>query len=661
MNRPREIFLKDYQVLAYNIREAFLDFDLDDSCTIVKSTLSIERNTSSYEKQSMLTLVGEKLKLKDISLDGVKLSEVDYQVSDSELLIKKVPEKFVLQLTCEINPSENKTLEGLYKSGNIFCTQNEPEGFRRITYFLDRPDNMCKFKTKITATKKKYPTLLSNGNLIGQGDLESGKHWVLWEDPFPKPSYLFALVAGNLGMIQNSFKTMSGRNIVLKIFCDKGNEERCTFAMDSLIKAFAWDEERFGLEYDLDNFMIVAVDSFNFGAMENKGLNIFNSSLVLANPQTATDEDYGRIEGVIGHEYFHNFTGNRITCRDWFQLTLKEGLTVFRDQEFSGDMNSKTIQRIQDVQSLRERQFPEDDGPMSHPIKPKSYIEINNFYTSTIYEKGSEVIRMIYTLLGKDGFRRGIDKYFELFDGMAVTTEDFLHAMSIANNSYDFTQFKRWYDQAGRPKVKVTTLHENNSFSVRIEQDLENNSDDQKPFFFPLKFGLLAEKGEEISLDSVEDNPEQVQLKSGILHIKNKKEKIIFTNMDNRPVLSINRDFSAPVDVQTDYSFSDNLFLMENDTDLFNRYQVTQTIMKEILVQIIADLQESKAPKIPTDFVEVFGNILKQDISDKYLKGLLIEIPTENELHQNQKSIDYVNTHKASYSSVILLACANCL
>jgi len=448
---PKIIKLSEYKKPDYLVQTIDLVVTLENTNTHVLSKMTIVNNGAPG---AVLVLNGEELKLLSVKINGEAFSDYSESKENNTLTLNKVPEKFTLEIENEINPEANKTLDGLYKSGTIFCTQNEPEGFRRITYYVDRPDNMAKFTTKIIADKKLYPILLCNGNPIAKGDLPNGKHFVTWEDPFKKPSYLYALVAGDLGFIKDTYKTTSGRTVALEIYCDKGNEDKCHHAMESLKKSMKWDEDRFGLEYDLDIYMIVAVDAFNMGAMENKGLNIFNSAYVLADQKSATDTNFYGIESVIGHEYFHNWTGNRITCRDWFQLTLKEGLTVFRDQEFSADMNSRSVERIQSVQGLRAAQFAEDAGPTSHPIKPSTYMEINNFYTATIYEKGAEVIRMIQTLLGVDGFRKGMDKYFELFDGQAVRTEDFIHSMSIANNNFDFTQFKNWYGQNGTPLFK---------------------------------------------------------------------------------------------------------------------------------------------------------------------------------------------------------------
>ena len=452
--RARTIYRKNYNPPNYRVTEIGLEFKLFENETIVQSKLKIESLEKDLVKPNPLVLDGEQLELLEIKLDGTTLQSQQYQNESSSLIVPSVPESFDLEIKVRIHPEKNTSLEGLYRSGTMFCTQCEAEGFRRITYFPDRPDVMARYKTRIEADSERYPVLLSNGNLLQTEDLEDGRHAAVWEDPFPKPSYLFAMVAGNLECLEDRFTTQSGREVLLKIYVEPGNLERTHHAMRSLKESMEWDEKRFGREYDLDLFMIVAVDDFNAGAMENKGLNIFYSRLVLASPETATDRDYNLVQGVIAHEYFHNWTGNRVTCRDWFQLSLKEGLTVFRDQEFSADMNSRAVQRISDVNLLRSHQFPEDAGPMSHPVRPDSYQEINNFYTLTVYEKGAEVIRMMHTLLGEDGFRKGMDLYFERHDGQAVTCEDFVSALEDAND-FNLKQFRRWYSQSGTPKLEI--------------------------------------------------------------------------------------------------------------------------------------------------------------------------------------------------------------
>ncbi len=643
---PQAILLANYTPPIFLIKEVKLCFNLEEEKTTVSSKMNVYQNpneNSNANSKPDLLLNGKNLKFISAKIDGRILTPSDYIVDEESLTIKSPPQKFCLEITNEIDPKNNTALEGLYKSGSIFCTQNEPEGFRTITYFLDRSDVMAKYTTKIIADQKLYPVLLSNGNEIGQGILANGKHWVEWEDPFAKPSYLFALVAGDLGWICDEFITMSGRKIDLRIYCDKGNESKCQHAMQSLIKAMKWDEEVFGLEYDLDIFMIVAVDAFNMGAMENKGLNIFNTSCALADTTTATDDNYARIEGVIAHEYFHNWTGNRVTCRDWFQLTLKEGLTVFRDQEFSSDMHSRPLQRIQDVLTLRSSQFTEDSGPTAHPIKPASYIQINNFYTATVYNKGAEVIRMIKTLIGPEAFRRGIDKYFELYDGQAVTTEDFVHAMELASGR-DLTQFKRWYHQAGTPEVQVTSEYDQNkkTFMLKISQSCPATADksEKEPFHFPLALGLIGKNGQDFPLKM-----NGVTLKRPLIEITRQEETFTFEDVPEAPVLSINRNFTAPIKVNLEYSQKDYMFLMAHDSDPFNRWEAGQELAKDLMLKMIADLADGNLPKLDPDFIKAFGAILNDSSLDNAMKARALILPSESILAQNQNPIDYDGIH----------------
>lgn len=629
---PKIVKLSEYQAPAYFVETIDLVVHLDDTKTLVQSKMNIKRNGDTV---APLVLNGEELVLKSVKVNGNVHTDFKQDTEAHLLTINGVGANFTLEIENEINPEANKTLDGLYKSGTIFCTQNEPEGFRRITFYVDRPDNMAKFTTKIIADKKLYPVLLCNGNPIAKGDLENGKHFVTWEDPFKKPCYLYALVAGDLGVIKDTYKTKSGRNVALEIYCDKGNESKCHHAMESLKKSMKWDEDRFGLEYDLDIYMIVAVDAFNMGAMENKGLNIFNSAYVLADQKSATDTNFYGIESVIGHEYFHNWTGNRITCRDWFQLTLKEGLTVFRDQEFSADMNSRNVERIQSVQGLRGAQFPEDQGPTSHPIKPETYMEINNFYTATIYEKGAEVIRMIQTLLGRDGFRKGMDKYFELFDGQAVRTEDFIHAMSVANNNFDFTQFKNWYKQNGTPLLNATSKYDeaNKKFTLTLKQTLPSNTiADAKPYHMPVRVGLIGPDGKDLA--------------EKVLELKTEEQSFTFENINVKPIASVNRDFSAPVKLTTDHSFDDCLFLMANDKDAFNRYEASQVVATKIMLELLEDAKANRAMELPGKYVEAWGKILKDQSIDEAFKALSTMVPTEGILHQEQSTVYYPETEK---------------
>lgn len=627
---PKIIKLSEYKKPDYLVETIDLVVNLNSSATLIQSKMKVKRNSKDV---TALVLNGEELKLHSVKINGENITDYVHSTETHSLTINTVPEEFILEIENEINPEANKTLDGLYKSGSIFCTQNEPEGFRRITFYVDRPDNMAKFTTKIIADKSLYPVLLSNGNPIARGELPGGKHFVTWEDPFKKPAYLYALVAGDLGLIKDSYTTTSGRKVALEIYCDKGNENKCHYAMESLKKSMKWDEDRFGLEYDLDIYMIVAVDAFNMGAMENKGLNIFNSAYVLADQKSATDSNFYGIESVIGHEYFHNWTGNRITCRDWFQLTLKEGLTVFRDQEFSADMNSRSVERIQSVQGLRAAQFAEDAGPTSHPIKPETYMEINNFYTATIYEKGSEVIRMIQTLLGVDGFRKGMDKYFELFDGQAVRTEDFIHAMSVANNNFDFTQFKNWYSQNGTPHLHATSKYDSQlkKFTLTLTQSFAPNTiSDAKNYHMPVRVGLVAANGSDLT--------------TKVLELKEKTQEFVFENILERPIASINRDFSAPVKLTTDLSFDDELFLMGHDSDTFNRFEAAQVVSMKILLELIEAKKAGRACVLNPKYIEAFGKILNDAKIDEAFKALSISIPSEGILHQEQSEIYYSET-----------------
>lgn len=642
---PKIIKLNEYQKPDYVVETIDLVVHLDDTKTLIQSKMKMRKNTT---EPAPLILNGEELKLISLKLNGEDVIDFKYSSETNTLTIPRVPEVFTLEIENEINPEANKTLDGLYKSGTIFCTQNEPEGFRRITFYVDRPDNMAKFTTKIIADKKLYPILLCNGNPIAKGDLEGGKHFVTWEDPFKKPSYLYALVAGDLGFIKDTYKTKSGRIVALEIYCDKGNEKKCFHAMESLKKSMKWDEERFGLEYDLDIYMIVAVDAFNMGAMENKGLNIFNSAYVLADQKSATDTNFYGIESVIGHEYFHNWTGNRITCRDWFQLTLKEGLTVFRDQEFSADMNSRSVERIQSVQALRAAQFAEDAGPTSHPIKPETYMEINNFYTATIYEKGAEVIRMIQTLLGIDGFRRGMDKYFELFDGQAVRTEDFIHAMSVANNNFDFTQFKNWYSQNGTPVLKSYSKYDESTkrFTLTLKQVLPANAPSGAKFYhMPIKVGLVGSSG--------------ADLLEKVLELKAESQDFIFENIAEKPIASVNRGFSAPVKLQSDLSFDQKLFLMAHDSDSFNRFEAAQVVSQQLMLELLEQAKNKKPLSLNSKFIEAFGKILTDESIDEAFKALSMSLPSEGILHQEQTEIYYPETEEVRNFVLKTLAIAH--
>ncbi|XP_048615518.1 puromycin-sensitive aminopeptidase-like [Brassica napus] len=570
MDAPKEIFLKDYTKPDYYFETVDLSFSLGEEKTIVSSLIKVSPRVKG--SSAPLVLNGHDLKLLSVKVEGKLLKEGDYQLDSRHLTLPSLPakESFVLEIDTEIYPHKNTSLDGLYKSSGNFCTQCEAEGFRKITFYQDRPDIMAKYTCRVEADKSLYPVLLSNGNLISQGDIEGGRHFALWEDPFKKPCYLFALVAGQLASRDDTFTTRSGREVSLKIWTPAEDLPKTAHAMYSLKAAMKWDEDVFGLEYDLDLFNIVAVPDFNMGAMENKSLNIFNSKLVLASPETATDADYAAILGVIGHEYFHNWTGNRVTCRDWFQLSLKEGLTVFRDQEFSSDMGSRTVKRIADVSTLRIYQFPEDAGPMAHPVRPHSYIKMDNFYTVTVYEKGAEVARMYKTLLESEGFRKGIDLYFQRHDEQAVTCEDFFAAMRDANNA-DFANFLQWYSQAGTPVVKVASSYnaEARTFSLKFSQEIPPTPGQptKEATFIPVVVGLLDSSGKDITLSSVyhDGTLQTISSSSTILRVTKKEEEFVFSDIAERPVPSLFRGFSAPVRVETDLSDDDLFFLLAHD------------------------------------------------------------------------------------------------
>jgi len=628
MAHASTVYLKDYQAPAFWVEHVHLTFTLQATNTEVVSLVHYKRNPNSANKT--LELDGFSLELLDIQLDGQALPKVAYQQHELGLSINNLPDSFSLKVTTRINPQNNTALEGLYRSSGNYCTQCEAEGFRRITYYQDRPDVMAPFTVKIIADKTANPVLLSNGNPVASGELEDGKHWAEWHDPFAKPCYLFALVAGDLANVEDSFTTQSGRDVTLRIYTEEHHIQQCDFAMASLKRAMLWDEQRFGLEYDLDLFMIVAVDDFNMGAMENKGLNIFNSRLVFASPETATDDDYISIEAVIGHEYFHNWTGDRVTCRDWFQLSLKEGLTVFRDQEFTADTHSRAVKRIEDVRLLRTHQFAEDASPMAHPIRPSSYMEINNFYTVTVYEKGAEVVRLYQSLLGTDGFRKGMDLYFERHDGQAVSTEDFLAAMSDANDR-DLSQMQRWYEQAGTPRLSVAmeydakqhmcTLHCQQSYATDPE------SQHKKPFLIPLSLALLLPDGSELDLQL--DNESKAQGKSRTLLITEEKQSFTFTNILEKPIPSLLRNFSAPIELEYAYSANDYAFLMQYDSDSFNRWAAAQSLAKQTLLNMIATDVE------PDNIIsQAFSHVLKDQHLEPALKAEALVLPSESDISE---------------------------
>ncbi|PWI34172.1 aminopeptidase N [Vibrio albus] len=620
---PQAKYRKDYQSPEHTISHIDLTFDLHDTATQVTAVSKVKQ----LKKSETLVLDGEQLSLLAVEVDGQVWS--DYQETEGRLEIYHLPPEFTLTLKTEINPLENTALEGLYKSGGAFCTQCEAEGFRRITYYLDRPDVLAKFTTKIIADKTENPFLLSNGNKVDSGELDSGRHWVKWEDPHPKPAYLFALVAGDFDVLRDQYVTGSGRHVDLEIFVDKGNLNRAGHAMTSLINSMKWDEERFGLEYDLDIYMIVAVDFFNMGAMENKGLNVFNSKFVLANEETATDNDYLGIEAVIGHEYFHNWTGNRVTCRDWFQLSLKEGLTVFRDQEFSSDLGSRAVNRINNVRIIRGPQFAEDASPMSHPIRPDKVIEMNNFYTLTVYEKGSEVIRMIHTLLGEEGFQKGMKLYFERHDGTAATCDDFVAAMQDASD-VDLSDFKRWYSQSGTPTLKVDSQYdtEAQTFTLNVAQSTPATQEqkEKQALHIPLDIELYAKNGDVIPLQC---NGLKV---TNILDVKQEKESFVFENVQEKPVVSLLREFSAPVKLEYDYSDQELIFLMNYAKNDFARWDAGQMLLAKYIRENVAKLQQGKAFSLPEEVLDAFRGVLLSQKLEPAFVAEFMSLPSHNEV-----------------------------
>ena len=607
---PQPIFRKDYEPSSHLIKTTELDFNLGDHETIVSSRIVFYKNPLVTKTVDELFLNGESLELLSIKIDGLN---ANYVLKDDGIFLVSPPKNFVLEVKVKIYPESKTDLNGLYQSSGNFCTQCEAMGFRQITYYLDRPDVLSVFTTKINADRDQYPVLLSNGNLI-----EETKNYSTWHDPAPKPCYLFALVAGNLDYLQDEYKTATGRLVDLRLYVEPHNMHKTAFAMESLKKAFRWDEERFNLSYDLDIYMIVAVDDFNMGAMENKGLNIFNSDCVLANKETSTDSSFVRIESIIGHEYFHNWTGNRVTCRDWFQLSLKEGLTVFRDQEFSSDLRSRAIQRISDVIQLKTRQFAEDSGPMSHPVRPESYISMDNFYTSTVYEKGAEVIRMIHTILGEDGFQKGMKLYFDRHDGDAVTIDDFVSSMADANNT-NFESFMPWYSKAGTPEVTVEDEYDSETkvYSATFTQKNQNT-----PFMIPNEFGLIAKDGSEI--------------KSGMVVVDELIKTISFENVPSKPIPSWFRGFSAPIKFKNGLSSEEKIFLVTNDSDPFNRWDNVQSLWLDYILspELISKME----------IFTMIENLMTKE-GDLALLSEMISLPSEQIIHQNVTEIDVEDVH----------------
>ncbi|MCO5786099.1 aminopeptidase N [Pseudomonas sp. G11-1] len=645
--QPTTIHLTDYRQPDYLIDETHLTFELFEDHALVHSRLAMRANAAG-EGGALppLVLHGQDLVLQSVALDEQALTADAWQVDDSSLTLQPQAREFELAITTRIEPQNNTALEGLYKSGGMFCTQCEAEGFRKITYYLDRPDVMSRFTTTVMAERGSYPVLLSNGNLIASGEHEGGRHWATWEDPFPKPAYLFALVAGDLYRIDDSFTTMSGREVELRIYVEPENREQCGHAMDSLKRSMRWDEEVYGREYDLDIFMIVAVNDFNMGAMENKGLNIFNSSCVLAHPDTATDMAFQRVEAVVAHEYFHNWSGNRVTCRDWFQLSLKEGFTVFRDAEFSADMNSRTVKRIEDVTFLRANQFAEDAGPMAHPVRPDSYMEISNFYTLTIYEKGAEVVRMLHTLLGAEGFRKGTDLYFERHDGQAVTCDDFITALEDANEA-DFTQFKRWYSQAGTPVLQVDGRYDaaSSTFQLLCRQSCPATpgQTEKLPFVIPLRLALLDGEGREMPLQLAGET--QARGTETVLAVTEAEQLFVFENVREEPLPSLLRGFSAPVKLVYPYSRDDRVFLAMHDPDGFNRWEAAQSLAVDVLQGLIGIHQAGRPLLLDQRLLEVHRAVLKDDSLDPAMVAEILRLPSEAYLVELAEEADVEAIH----------------
>ena len=657
---PKAIYLKDYTPPEYLVESIDLLFELEEDDTRVTSRLALRRNPDSPSQAVALELNGEALELESIRLNGCALEASRYRLSPEGLTLPEVPERpFEMEIVTRIHPKANTALEGLYLSDGMFCTQCEAQGFRKITYFPDRPDVMARYTTTLVADRERCPVLLSNGNLVASGDARDGRHWVKWEDPFKKPAYLFALVAGRLECLEDRFVTASGREVKLQIFVEKHDLDKCAHAMTSLKHAMRWDEEEYGREYDLDHYMIVAVSHFNMGAMENKGLNIFNTKYVLARPDTATDFDYEHIEGVIAHEYFHNWTGNRITCRDWFQLSLKEGLTVFRDQEFSASRISRAVRRIDSINLLRTRQFAEDAGPLAHPVRPESYIEINNFYTLTVYEKGAEVVRMLHTLLGAAGFRKGTDLYFERHDGQAVTCDDFVRCMEDANG-VDLADFRRWYSQAGTPELHLQSHYDAEArtldLSVRQSCPPTPGQPHKEPLHVPFGLGLLAPDGSGIPVRLAGEEPAAAAM-TRILALREREEHFRFVDVPARPVISALRGFSAPVRLNQPRDYGELAFLYSHDPDAFNRWDAGQQLATQILLRLAAELGAGK-PALPLEpyLIAAFRNLLQQEWQDLSYLSLLLTLPSEEYVSASLNPVDPDAVHAARLHALRELA-----
>ncbi|MBD8612424.1 aminopeptidase N [Pseudomonas putida] len=646
--QPKMIYLKDYQAPDYLIDETHLTFELFDDHSLVHAQLVMRRNPERGAGLPPLVLDGELMELLSVKLDDTDLTADQYQLAADSLTLQPRSDAFTVDTSVRIHPETNTALEGLYKSTGMFCTQCEAEGFRKITYYLDRPDVMSRFTTTLIADQQQYPILLSNGNPVGNGPQEDGRHWATWEDPFMKPAYLFALVAGDLWCVEDSFTTMSGRDVALRIYVEPENIDKCAHAMTSLKKSMRWDEEAYGREYDLDIFMIVAVNDFNMGAMENKGLNIFNSSAVLARAETATDAAHQRVEAIVAHEYFHNWSGNRVTCRDWFQLSLKEGFTVYRDAGFSADMHSPTVKRIQDVAYLRTHQFAEDAGPMAHAVRPDSFIEISNFYTLTVYEKGSEVVGMLHTLLGAEGFRKGSDLYFERHDGQAVTCDDFIRAMEDANG-VELGQFKRWYSQAGTPRLQVSEHFDAQArtYSLTLRQSCPATPDkvEKLPFVIPVALGLLGANGQELPL-RLADEASAVGT-SRVLAVTEAEQTFTFVDIAEQPLPSLLRGFSAPVKLSFPYSRDQLMFLMQHDTDGFNRWDAGQQLSVQVLQEMIGQYQRGESLAMDSRLSTALASVLDNTELDPAMVAEMLSLPSEAYLAEISEVADVDAIHAA--------------
>jgi aminopeptidase N len=658
--KPQVVHRRDYRPPDYRIDTVDLDFDLREDETLVRAKLAIRRDPGVLGDAPPLVLAGQGLETLALAIDGRTLGAREYGIEDDALEIPAPPERFTLESLVRIHPERNTALSGLYRSSGNFCTQCEAHGFRRITWFLDRPDVMARYAVRIEADRERYPVLLSNGNRIAQEEVAGGRHAVRWRDPSPKPSYLFALVAGNLSCHAGAFTTRSGRTVRLEIWVEPQNADRCEHALRSLQRAMHWDEQVFGLEYELDVYMIVAVGDFNMGAMENKGLNIFNAKYVLAAPETATDDEYEAIEAVIGHEYFHNWTGNRVTCRDWFQLTLKEGLTVFRDQQFTADQTSAAVKRIRDVVTLRTNQFPEDAGPMAHPIRPESYISMDNFYTPTVYEKGAEVVRLYHTLFGADGFRRGMDLYFARHDGQAVTCDDFRAALADANGA-DLTRFERWYAQAGTPRLSARGEWDaaTRRYALHLSQSQPDaaNGGPREPLPIPVRLGLLGADGRDLPLLLSGERGDAPTTR--VVVLDEREATFSFEGIAERPVASLLRGFSAPVRLAMPRSRSELAFLFARDSDPFSRWDAGQTLAQELLLELAGDAAASRPLTLDPEYAAAIGRVLDDPALDGSLRALMLALPNLRVLGEAMTTIDYASLFAAREFVIAELARAH--